>query len=246
MPILVSAIAGIALGSIATVLLTAPPDHRGELPPAALAPATPPSAGPVAATPAPPAAEEVEILAARQALAVRLRSPDALILSEVRVHDFGAPDERAVCGTMRSPEIPGGTARFVVRVLQPRGVATRLPQTVVEDAPWLVRPSPEAARRFCREPEPVAAAQPATVAPAVAAAPPLVTPPAATAAAGGRVTTQSPANLRAAPSGEVLSSIPRGRTLIVFDRAPGGWLQVGETAPQGWVHSSLLSDVGQQ
>ncbi len=240
MAIVVSAIAGIALGSLATVLLTAPPDHRGELPTGALAPAPPP--GPAA--PAAPPGVEIEVVAARQALAVRLRSPDALNLSDVRVHDFGTPDERAVCGTMRSPEIPGGTARFVVRVLQPRNAGTRPPQTVVEDAPWLVRPSPEAARRFCREPEPVAATQPTPEAVQLGT-PPVTPPPAAAASAGGRVVTQSPANLRAAPQGEVLMSIPRGRTLIVFDRAPGGWVQVGETAPQGWVHSSLLSDAAQ-
>lgn len=240
LPMIISAIAGIALGSVATMLLTAPPDHRGEMPSAALPP-TPPANSVAGAPPA----DGVEVQAARQALAARLRSPDALLLSEVRVHDFGTPDERAVCGTMRSPEIPGGTARFVVRVLQPRNAGTRPAQAVVEDAPWLVRPGPEAARRFCREPEPAAAVQPGV--PETAPIPPAAAPaPAASAVAGGRVTTQSPANLRAAPSGEVLASIPRGRTLIVFDRAPGGWLQVGETAPQGWVHSSLLSDIGQQ
>jgi hypothetical protein len=244
LPLLVSAIAGIMLGSIATMLLTAPPDHRGELPAGMLAPA--PLPAPAAVTPAPafaptPGAEAPELLAARQALAMRLRSPDALLLSDVRVYDFGVPEERAVCGTMRSPEIAGGSARFVVRVLQPRGAAARPPSAVVEDAPWLVRPSPEAARRFCREPEPMAAMPPATA--PEAPAPPLPgTAPAAMAMAGGRVMTQSPANLRATPAGEVLMSIPRGRTLIVFDRAPGGWVQVGETAPQGWVHSSLLSD----
>lgn len=246
LPMLVSAVVGIALGSIATMLLTAPPDHRGELPSGGLAPASLPVPAPPAAPPA-VVPEDIEIFAARQALAARLRSPDALQLSEVRVHDFGTVDERAVCGTMRSPEIAGGTARFVVRVLQPRGAGTRPPTTVVEDAPWLVRPAPEAARRFCREPEAPVAPQPAnSLATASTTAPPPSSIPATTAAAGGRVVTQSPANLRSTPSGEVLMSIPRGRSLVVFDRAPGGWLQVGETAPQGWMHSSLLGDAAPQ
>jgi uncharacterized protein YraI len=60
----------------------------------------------------------------------------------------------------------------------------------------------------------------------------------------GRAVVQSPANLRAGPGGgaEVLSTLPRGQVLTVFDRAPGGWLRVGDAEPRGWVHSSLLAE----
>jgi hypothetical protein len=47
--------------------------------------------------------------------------------------------------------------------------------------------------------------------------------------------------MRITPGGVVQSVVPRGRALLVFDRAPGGWMLVGETEPQGWIHGSLLS-----
>lgn len=57
------------------------------------------------------------------------------------------------------------------------------------------------------------------------------------------VVLRQPGNVRAHPSGggEVLRVAPRGATLRVFGTAPGGWLQVGEEAPIGWVHNSLVS-----
>lgn len=60
--------------------------------------------------------------------------------------------------------------------------------------------------------------------------------------AAGTAVTRGPANLRDQPSGggNVIRVIPRGATLQVFAEAPGGWLQLGEGEPWGWVHSSLL------
>ena len=58
------------------------------------------------------------------------------------------------------------------------------------------------------------------------------------------VTTTSahPINLRNNPAGggAVLRVIPRGTRLRVFAEAPGGWYQVGETEPLGWIHGSML------
>lgn len=242
-PLLLVALGGLALGTTATLLLMRPP------------PTEPPQAS--ATTPAPgalaPGEATPEEAAVRQALAARLRSPDALRLEDVRVWRFGPPDERAVCGTMRSPEIAGGSGRFVVRVLMPRqgdgATGSRQLITVVEDAPGLVRAAPEASRRFCREP-PAGPAPVAAVPGTEGAAGPPAGPgpvggssPDPAAGARGRVVTQGPANLRAYPGGEVLGTVARGRTLQVFDRAPGGWAQVGETAPEGWIHSSLLADL---
>jgi hypothetical protein len=47
-------------------------------------------------------------------------------------------------------------------------------------------------------------------------------------------------NIRAAPKGDTLRVAPRGASLRVFAEAPGGWLEVGDTAPFGWVHSSMV------
>jgi hypothetical protein len=60
----------------------------------------------------------------------------------------------------------------------------------------------------------------------------------------GSVTTTSahPVNLRSNPAGggAVLRVVPRGTRLRVFAEAPGGWYQVGESEPMGWVHGSML------
>lgn len=244
-PIILSGVVGLMLGSAGTLLLTRDAQGPRNLPALSAQPGTAAQSRSPATAPAP---EAPELAAARQALATRLRNPDTLQFQDVRVWQYGPADERAVCGTMLTAEIAGGTARFVVRVLYPRGrpeAGGRPAQTVVEDAPWLVRPSPEAARRFCRdlEPDPPPQASRPAEATAVEAAAPPPPPAAAEGQRGGRVITQSPANLRAAPSGEVLAAVPRGRTLMVFDRAPGGWVQVGDSAPEGWIHASLLMDL---
>jgi hypothetical protein len=58
----------------------------------------------------------------------------------------------------------------------------------------------------------------------------------------GRVITRQGANVRDAPTGfNVLRNMPRGTVLRVFARH-GGWVQVGEEVPMGWVYSSLLTD----
>lgn len=74
------------------------------------------------------------------------------------------------------------------------------------------------------------------------AAPPAPTPQAT--AASGTVTTTSahPVNVRSSPAGggAVVRVVPRASLLRVFGEAPGGWLQVGEEQPIGWLHRSML------
>ena len=50
-------------------------------------------------------------------------------------------------------------------------------------------------------------------------------------------------NLRQQPQAgaKVLRTLPRGLELQLYGRAPGGWLQVGDAEPWGWVHSSLTA-----
>jgi hypothetical protein len=90
-------------------------------------------------------------------------------------------------------------------------------------------------------PVPPAAARPgAAPAPPAAAAP----QPAPAAAASGSVTTTSahPVNVRSSPAGggAIVRIVPRASVLRVFGEAPGGWLQVGEDQPFGWLHNSML------
>jgi hypothetical protein len=79
------------------------------------------------------------------------------------------------------------------------------------------------------------------------ASPPMPVPPAPSppAAAAGRMvitTAAHPVNIRSQPGGggAVVRIVPRASSLRVFSEAPGGWLQVGEDQPFGWVHGSML------
>jgi hypothetical protein len=90
-------------------------------------------------------------------------------------------------------------------------------------------------------------APPATApAPAGAGLPTSVPPaPSPPAEATGRMVTTTPAhpvNIHSQPGGggAVVRIVPRASTLRVFGEAPGGWLQVGEDQPFGWVHGSML------
>ncbi|MFL5281649.1 MAG: hypothetical protein ACJ8AW_11820 [Rhodopila sp.] len=55
-----------------------------------------------------------------------------------------------------------------------------------------------------------------------------------------RVVMRQPGNIRIAPQGAILRVEPRGKELRVFGEAPGGWLQIGDTEANGWVHSSMV------
>jgi hypothetical protein len=54
------------------------------------------------------------------------------------------------------------------------------------------------------------------------------------------VTMRQNGNIRAAPHGDTLRIAPRGASFRVFAEAPGGWLEVGDTVPFGWVHGSMV------
>ncbi len=58
--------------------------------------------------------------------------------------------------------------------------------------------------------------------------------------ASGSVTVRQSANVHTDPHGPSVRVAPRGTELRVFAQAPGGWYQVGDTAPWGWMHESML------
>ena len=59
--------------------------------------------------------------------------------------------------------------------------------------------------------------------------------------AGGTVTVRQSANVHASPGGPSVRTVQQGASLRVFSTATGGWYQVGDTAPFGWVHESMLN-----
>jgi hypothetical protein len=58
--------------------------------------------------------------------------------------------------------------------------------------------------------------------------------------ATGNVTVRQNANLHADPRGPSIRVVQQGTALRVFAQAPGGWYQVGDTTPWGWIHESML------
>ena len=48
------------------------------------------------------------------------------------------------------------------------------------------------------------------------------------------------ANVHAGPHGPSVRVVPQGTALRIFGAAPGGWYEVGDTAPWGWVHESMF------
>lgn len=60
------------------------------------------------------------------------------------------------------------------------------------------------------------------------------------ASASGSVYMRRNGNLHSRPHGPAIRVVPQGTVMRSFSQAPGGWIQVGDTNPQGWVHESLL------
>jgi len=86
-------------------------------------------------------------------------------------------------------------------------------------------------------PPPAAAAPPTTPQPPNAV---VAQPVSAASPASGTVVMRQAGNIRTSPQGSTIRVEPAGKELHVFGEAPGGWLQIGESEPDGWVHSSLV------
>ncbi|MBL6458094.1 SH3 domain-containing protein [Belnapia sp. T6] len=125
--------------------------------------------------------------------------------------------------------------------------ATSAPPPVVAAAPARVAEqratAPAAPARVAEQRAAAPAAPAASPAPMPAPAAP-VTPAAAPAANLPRVLVRTAANIRNGPDtgARVLRTAPRGESFRVHGEARGGWVQVGDAAPEGWIHSSLLTE----
>ena len=204
---------------------------------------------------------DVEALA-REAVLKRLPSGAVAIFQDIRIHDYGVMGERGVCGQVEAPAGSGQRMEFAVRILLPMAANSQgraEAQATLDDSRTAPRAVAETRRRYCHDAAPIASAAPPQIPlpgpdPAIrdvgAAAGASASLPPATEAGGKapsrelqRMLIRSPANLREQPQAgaKVLRTLPRGLELQLYGRAPGGWLQVGDAEPWGWVHSSLTT-----
>jgi len=172
--------------------------------------------------------------------------------------DATAPSIDTATATPATPPSPPSHARAPVAPAP--SAATHLPSEA-RPAPGSAPPAPTTRSLPAPSPAPAAsapAAPPTASAPRDMAALPLPPPPmpperppeaaAQTDDMQGaeRVVVISGANFRTGPTNgsRILRTARRGESFRVFGHAPGGWVQVGDTAPQGWIHSSLLREEG--
>jgi lipoprotein-anchoring transpeptidase ErfK/SrfK len=197
--------------------------------------------------------------AAEQRLRGIARDGDALRFRAVETYRQSAPNTYAVCGQATL----AGDSVFIpfVTVVNARDGGTEIEQQHV------ARTNTEATRVYvelvgrCFEgggpqmrgtgtpmaqlPPPLPNGLPILdeVTPEPPKTPDLVTSVAApgTGVAGGTLVMRQNGNLRASPagSGAVLRVARSGAVLNIFGTAPGGWYQVGDTAPEGWIHRSV-------
>lgn len=189
-------------------------------------------------------AEGDPALLAREAVEAELRRsallPSVVQLREVVVFRQSMPDTVAVCGEVSGT---GSTARFaafaaVVSLAGGQGARLlELHRADGESGPARTRAESwlrctDETRRLAPAPRPAAPAPAAMPAPAARA----------TAAEERTVTMRQGGNLRSGPgdTNPVLRTLPRGTTARVFAEGPGGWVQIGDSEPWGWVHVSLL------
>jgi hypothetical protein len=117
------------------------------------------------------------------------------------------------------------------------------PSPARPQAPRALPPLPsDAALAQQAAPPPVAPAPPVPSPAATQRSPPPSPVPAITATRSMTTTTAHPVNIRSHPrgGGAVVRVVPRASVLRVFGEAPGGWFEMGEDRPFGWVHGTML------
>ena len=204
-----------------------------------------------------PASVDAVRSAALQAIAALPNMPKTVQFRGVQVYAQAAAQRTAVCGLVSAfaddanifvpfvivanqvspPEARTPRYEFDPRVGTTTAEATRVYSALVADC-W-DRGGPAAERPLALPPLPDNIADPRLpsgdpAAPRAGAVP-------GQAPLGGTVSVRQSANVHAGPGGPSIRTVSQGATLHIFSQAPGGWYQVGDTAPFGWVHESMLN-----
>jgi hypothetical protein len=159
-----------------------------------------------------------------------------------------APRPESVPGpAAQSPALPAPASQ------PPASPARVAPDQAVPPQAAPADPAAEAARAAPAQPAPAepVPTRSASILPVPPPPPPPAPPrqpvaaePAAPASELPRVQVRTASNLRAGPdnSATILRVAQRGETFRVHGEAFGGWAHVGDAAPEGYIHSSLLTD----
>lgn len=201
-----------------------------------------------------PAAEAALAREAKSAAEAGLRQTlnAAVEIGEVQTFPQAAPGSVAVCGQVAlvgtgqaAPFIaivnrqPDGSLAIEQHVATERASATRV---FVESHTRCVASAAGSQQRAAAPPRlPVVPTELATLTPAPSAAVARIEAEQQTVQGGA--TLRQAGNMRAHPNGggDVVRVVPRGTVMRVFNEAPGGWLQLGATSPEGWVHASMIT-----
>ena len=197
--------------------------------------------------------------AALQAVAAQPNMPKTVQFRGVQVYAQAAAKHSAVCGLVSAfsddptifvpfvtvanllspPEARTPRFDFDIHVGTTTSEATRVYIAMVADCWDRGGPAPERPLALPPLPDNIPDPHlPASTDPG--AAPRLPTVPGQI-APGGTVTVRQSANVHASPGGPSIRTVSQGAVLHIFSQATGGWYQVGDSAPFGWVHESMLN-----
>ncbi len=198
--------------------------------------------------------------AALQAVAALPGMPKTVQFRGVQTYAQALPKHTAICGLVSAfaddanifvpfvavanqlspPEARTPRFEFDTRVGTTTTEATRVYSALVADC-W-DRGGPAAERPLALPPLPDNVPDPhLPVLPDAAVPAPRPVPAPGQVADGGTVTVRQSANVHNGPGGPTVRTVTAGMALHVFAQSPGGWYQVGDTAPFGWVHESMLN-----
>jgi hypothetical protein len=189
---------------------------------------------------------------ARDAVEMQLRrlpqASGAIRFRELSVFEQFAPNTIAVCGQVSPTGAENAFIDFAAIVTTETGNGTHVRDFHLADSPDnAARTRAETFLRCTNEAMRMGMTAGADRPPAPQSSLPPPSPDGPALGAGETAVMRQGGNLRAEPNGgsTVIRSVPRGTVVHIFREAPGGWYQIGDTAPWGWMHRTMLNTAPQ-